>query len=110
MKDWAELRNMLSRTTAGPWYKCDDGKQVFTIKSAFDLVAENVISEDADFIVAAHNEMAMMLWLINELETITDKAQVVVRKTKYEDKPWTIWIDVLEQALAAHDAATKEAK
>jgi len=40
---------------------------------------------------------------IYRLEEIKEKAKEVVRKTKYDDEPWTTWIDILERIIAKYE-------
>lgn len=72
---WAEIRNRLSRTTRGDWHKCDEGKALFSVKSNFDLVTENLIEEDADFLEHVKQDMAELLAENAQLTAIVEKVE-----------------------------------
>jgi hypothetical protein len=63
-----EIRMRHTRTTKGKWHKCEEKGGLFSIKTNFDLVCENLIEEDANFIAHAKQDIADLLNYIIETE------------------------------------------
>ena len=53
------MRNV--RATDGPWYACEEKNGLYSVKNASDLICENCIFEDADFIAHAKNDVMLLL-------------------------------------------------